>query len=73
MATAGAFFVVVLCVIRGCHVYKEAWNPSIADEINEIKHGDKIKHGDEINTEITLLLLKVNVFQTLDMANKLNF
>ena len=31
MAAAGAFFVTVLCVIRGYHVYKEVWNPSIGE------------------------------------------
>ena len=29
MAAAGAFFGTVSCVVRGYHVYKEVWNPSI--------------------------------------------
>ena len=31
MAAAAAFFVTELCVIRGYHVYKEVWNPSIGE------------------------------------------
>ena len=38
MAAAGAFFVTVLCVICGCHVYKEAWNPNIGEGFVVIKH-----------------------------------
>ena len=32
MAAAGAFFVTVSCVICRYHIYKEVWNPSIAEE-----------------------------------------
>ena len=31
MVAADAFFVTVSCVIRGHHVYKEVWNPSIGE------------------------------------------
>ena len=48
MAAAGVFFVTV-CVIRGDHVNKEVWNPSIIEAFVFIKHGG------EINGEITLI------------------
>ena len=31
MAATGVFFVIVSCVIREYHVYKEVWNPSIGE------------------------------------------
>ena len=31
MAAAGAFFVIVSCVICGYQVYKEVWKPSIGE------------------------------------------
>ena len=43
-------------VIRGYHVYKEVWNPSIGEAFVFIKHGDKM------NGEITLPLPKLEVF-----------
>ena len=57
MADAGAFFVTVSCVIRGYHVNKEVWNPSIGEVFV------LIEHGGEFNDEITLPLLKLEVFQ----------
>ena len=31
MAASGSFFVVIKCVIRGYHVYKEIWSPNIGE------------------------------------------
>ena len=33
MVSAGAFFVTVMCVIRGYHIYKEVWSPSIGEAL----------------------------------------
>ena len=33
MATTGSFFVMVLCVIRRYHVYKEVWRPKIEEDL----------------------------------------
>ena len=56
MAAAVAFFVTVSYVICRYHVYKEVWNPSIGEAYVFIKHGG------EINSNITLPLLKIEVF-----------
>ena len=71
MATTGTFFVTVLCVIRGYHVYMEGWKPSIGEvfvyfAIPEVYIAIMQCPG-------VLPLPKLEILPNLESANKSNF